>query len=64
MAQHANVEGRFRDNDELRYNLRALEMYFPAHGHIYVVTDAQTPAWLRASDRLTIIDHQDLIPAR
>ena len=64
MAQHANVEGRFRDNDELRYNLRALEMYFPAHGHIYVVTDAQTPAWLRASDRLTIIDHQDLIPAQ
>ena len=64
MALHANVEGRFRDNDELRYNLRALEMYFPAHGHIYVVTDAQTPNWLRASDRLTIIDHQDLIPAQ
>jgi hypothetical protein len=64
MALHANVEGRFRDNDELRYNLRALEMYFPAHGHIYVVTDAQTPDWLRASDRLTIIDHQDLIPAQ
>ena len=64
MAMHANVEGRFRDNDELRYNLRALETYFPAHGHIYVVTDAQTPGWLRASDRLTIVDHQDLIPAQ
>lgn len=64
MAQHANVEGRFRDNEELRYNLRALELYFPAHGHIYVVTDAQTPDWLRASSRLTVIDHQDLMPAQ
>jgi Stealth protein CR2, conserved region 2/Stealth protein CR1, conserved region 1/Stealth protein CR4, conserved region 4 len=63
MAQHGNVEGRYRDNDELRYNLRALEKFFPAHGHIYVVTDAQTPAWLRSSDRLTVVDHQDLIPA-
>jgi Stealth protein CR2, conserved region 2/Stealth protein CR4, conserved region 4 len=64
MALHANVEGRFRDNDELRYNLRALEMYFPSHGHIYVVTDAQTPDWLRSSDRLTVIDHTQLIPAQ
>jgi Stealth protein CR2, conserved region 2/Stealth protein CR1, conserved region 1 len=64
MAQHGNVEGRYRDNDELRYNLRALEKFFPAHGHIYVVTDAQTPAWLRSSERLTVVDHQDLIPAQ
>ncbi len=64
MAQYGNVEGRYRDNEELRYNLRALEKYFPAHGHIYVVTDAQTPAWLKSSDRLTVVDHQDLIPAQ
>jgi Stealth protein CR2, conserved region 2/Stealth protein CR1, conserved region 1 len=64
MAQYGNVEGRYRDNEELRYNLRALEKFFPAHGHIYVVTDAQKPAWLRSSDRLTVVDHQDLIPAQ
>jgi Stealth protein CR2, conserved region 2/Stealth protein CR1, conserved region 1 len=64
MAQYGNVEGRFRDNDELRYNLRALERFFPSHGQIYVVTDAQRPAWLRTSDRLTVVDHQDLIPAQ
>jgi Stealth protein CR2, conserved region 2/Stealth protein CR1, conserved region 1/Stealth protein CR4, conserved region 4 len=63
MALHGNVEGRYRDNDELRYSLRALERFFPAHGHVYVVTDAQTPSWLRSSDRLTVIDHRDLIPA-
>jgi Stealth protein CR2, conserved region 2/Stealth protein CR1, conserved region 1/Stealth protein CR4, conserved region 4 len=62
IAQHGNVEGRYRDNEELRYNLRALERFFPAHGHIYVVTDAQTPAWLKSSERLTVVDHQDLIP--
>ena len=63
MALYGNVEGRFRDNDELRYSLRALERYFPDHGHVYVVTDGQTPSWLRASSRLTLVDHRDLIPA-
>ena len=63
MALYGNVEGRFRDNDELRYSLRALERYFPEHGHVYVVTDGQTPAWLRASSLITVVDHRDLIPA-
>ena len=64
MALYGNVEGRFRDNDELRYSLRALEQFFPGHGHIYVVTDGQTPAWLRPSSRLTLVDHRELIPAK
>ena len=63
MGLHGNVEGRFRDNDELRYSLRALERFFPAHGHVYLVTDDQRPAWLQPSDRLTVIDHRSLIPA-
>ncbi len=63
MALHGNVEGRFRDNDELRYSLRALERFFPGHGHIYLVTDSQVPNWLRQNDRITVIDHKDLIPA-
>lgn len=28
-----------------------------------MVTDAQTPAWLRSSERLTVVDHTQLIPA-
>jgi hypothetical protein len=63
MALYGNVEGRFRDNDELRYSLRALDRFFPDHGHIYVVTDNQIPAWLQPSSGLTLIDHRDLIPA-
>jgi hypothetical protein len=63
MAIYGNVEGRFRDNDELRYNLRALERYFPAHGHVYLVTDGQRPSWLIESERLSVIDHSLLMPA-
>lgn len=63
MALYGNVEGRFRDNDELRYSLRALSRFFPDHGHIYVVTDNQVPTWLKPSSRLTLVDHRDLIPA-
>ena len=64
MALYSNVEGRFRDNDELRYSLRALEQFYPAHGHVYVVTDGQTPAWLKPSGKLTLVDHRELIPAQ
>jgi hypothetical protein len=63
MAPYGNVEGRFRDNDELRYSLRALDRFFPDHGHVYIVTDGQTPRWLKASSRLTLISHQTLLPA-
>ena len=63
LAPYGNVEGRFRDNGELRYSLRALERFFPDHGHVYLVTDGQTPPWLRASSRLTVISHQELLPA-
>ena len=63
MALYSNVEGRFRDNDELRFNLRALEKFFPNHGHIFLVTDGQTPDWLKKSAGITVVDHRDLIDA-
>jgi hypothetical protein len=63
LAAYGNVEGRYRDNGELRYSLRALERFFPGHGHVYLVSDGQTPDWLRPSDRLTVVDHRALIPA-
>ncbi len=63
MGRYADVQGRYRDNDELRFNLRALERFFPDHGHIYIVTDNQAPAWLQTHAGLTLIDHRDLLPA-
>jgi hypothetical protein len=63
LARYADVEGRYRDNGELRFNLRALERFFPGHGHIYLVTDDQRPDWLLAGDGLSVISHRDLMPA-
>ena len=62
LAIYGNNAGRYRDNGELRFNLRSLEKFFSNHGHIYIVTDGQTPTWLRPSKGLTIVDHLDLIP--
>lgn len=62
-ARFADVSGRYRDNGELRYNLRALERFFPAHGHVYIVTDGQRPAWLRAGPGISVVDHRALMPA-
>jgi hypothetical protein len=57
----ANVEGRFRDNGELRYLLRSIERYWPFEGMIYLVTDAQVPSYLAHSARLKIIDHREIL---
>lgn len=61
-AKFGNVEGRYRDNDELRFSLRALEKFFPEHGHVYIVTDGQAPDWFQATDHVSLIDHHQLIP--
>lgn len=63
LARYGDVAGRYRDNGELRFNLRALEKFFPDHGHVYLVTDGQRPSWLKDHARLTLIDHADLMPA-
>lgn len=62
MAKHGDVAGRYRDNQELRFNLRALEKFFPEHGHVFIVTDDQAPSWLKTSAQISLIDHRTLIP--
>ncbi|MDL2355880.1 MAG: stealth family protein [Pseudomonadota bacterium] len=63
LARFGDVQGRYRDNGELRYNLRALQRFFPQHGHVHIVTDGQRPAWLRPAPGLSVIDHRALLPA-
>ena len=54
---------RFRDNQELRYSLRALEQFAPWVRRIYIITDRQQPAWLaRDHPRIRIVDHREFIP--
>lgn len=61
LALYGNSSGRYRDNGELRYNLRAVERFLSNVGNIHVVTDKQTPSWLQTSERLTVVDHADLV---
>lgn len=61
LALHANTDGRFRDNNELMFNLRLLEKFFPDHGHVYIVTDKQTPSWLNLGSKVTIVDHSEIM---
>jgi hypothetical protein len=63
LAVFGNAAGRYRDNGELRFSLRALEKFFPQHGHVYIVTDGQAPHWLRRHSGVTLVDHKDLLPA-
>ena len=62
LASYGNVEGRYRDNQELRYSLRALELFFPDHGNVFIITDKQRPKWIKNSEIVTFVDHSELIP--
>ncbi|KAJ5770822.1 uncharacterized protein N7511_002873 [Penicillium nucicola] len=57
----ASAENHFRDNDELRYSIRSLEVYAPWIRRIYVVTNGQVPSWLKPDNpRLTIVKHSEI----
>jgi hypothetical protein len=59
-CRFSNVNGRFRDNDELRYSLRSLAPYLHNFGRIFIVTDRQSPTWLADHHRISVIDHRML----
>ena len=60
-----DCKGRFANNDELKYSLRAVEKYAPWIRHIYIVTDQQIPQWLNTENRkIRIVDHKDFIPSQ
>ena len=58
-----NCEGRYANNDELKYSLRSIELYAPWIRKIFIVTDNQTPQWLDTSNpKIKIIDHKEIMP--
>eukprot|EP01104_Vermistella_antarctica_P004581 TRINITY_DN1500_c0_g1_i3.p1 TRINITY_DN1500_c0_g1~~TRINITY_DN1500_c0_g1_i3.p1 ORF type:complete len:494 (-),score=109.27 TRINITY_DN1500_c0_g1_i3:1427-2908(-) len=63
---HLSAGGqRFRDNEELRYSLRSLDMYAPWVNkvHIVVSSPSQVPVWLNMSHpKVNIVLHQDIFP--
>jgi len=53
----------FSDNEELRYSLRSVEAFAPWIRRIFILTDAQIPAWLATEHpKITVADHTDCIP--
>lgn len=46
---------RFRDMDNLRHSLRSLEKNGPSFRRILIVTNRQTPRWLRRESRAEIV---------
>lgn len=66
MRQMSRVQtldsARFRDNNELKYSLRSIYQYAPWFRTIYIVTDNQTPSWLKP-DSVVVVDHRAIIPA-
>lgn len=57
-----NEECRYVQVDELKYSLRSVDMYMPWIRHIYVVTNHQVPKWFRQHEKITIVDHSEILP--
>lgn len=58
-----SCKGRHANNDELKYSLRALEMYAPWIRKIFIVTDGQTPEWLETlNPKVRIVDLTEIMP--
>jgi len=51
---------RFRDLDNLRHSLRSVVKYFPSFRRIHIVTNGQVPVWLKQSDRVRIVCHEQI----
>lgn len=60
LESFSTVNGRFRDNQELKYSLRSLESFFPEHGNIFIVTDHQIPSYLN-SEKINFIFHDTIM---
>lgn len=58
-------EARFRSHDELYFSVASVLENMPWVRRIHIVTDNQTPAWLKecrlCGDRIRIVDHRQII---
>lgn len=56
---------RFRDNGELKYSLRSLELYAPWIRRIHLITNGQVPDWLDQSNpKIVVVPHDRLFPRK
>lgn len=62
LISEEDTNDRFVEHNELRYSLRSIEKYIPWINHIFLVTNKQIPSWLKLNEKITIVDHSDIIP--
>ncbi|GAB3993049.1 hypothetical protein GCM10029992_03690 [Glycomyces albus] len=59
----ANNAERYADRNELRYSLRALNLFAPFVRNIYIVTADQHPHWLAGDHpKVQVVSHRDIFP--
>ena len=60
-----NTVGRYQDNQELKYSLRSIEKHLPWIRKIFIVTDDQTPIFLKPNHpKIEIVHHSEIIPKK
>lgn len=58
----SNVEGRYKDNNELKFLLRSIEKNFSFYNKIYIVTDTDLPDWLNTEHKkIRIVKHSSFM---
>lgn len=55
---------RFENHNELYYSILSVRKYLPWIRNIFIITDKQTPNWLKKSDNIKIIDHKEIIDSQ
>ena len=59
-----NSISRFYSRDELKYSLRAIELYAPWVRRIHIVSNCKPPAWLDIEDsKINWVDHSEIFPS-
>lgn len=61
-ARESSGRARYTSRDELRYSLRSVALFAPWVRHVFLVTDGQRPRWLDDHDRVTVVDHREILP--
>lgn len=52
---------RYIDLGQLRYSVRAVELYAPWFNHIYIVTNGERPDWLvEDNGKISVVSHWDI----
>ncbi len=60
--EQAICDGRFVQNDELKYSLRSVAKYMPWVRNIFIISDHQIPSWLNTNHpKIKMINHEEII---